>query len=77
VRMFWTPVGLETLRQYPRLFNRGALEAKLAEYETAAEQSSDSEFAVTEQVAPPPVIDAPERTERGAVEGGPAIGGAG
>jgi hypothetical protein len=42
VRMFWTPVGLETLRQYPHLFNRGALEAKLAEYEAAAEQSSDS-----------------------------------
>jgi hypothetical protein len=37
----------------------------------------DSEFAVTEQVAPPPVIDAPERTEHSAVERGPAIGRAG
>ena len=36
--------------------------------------AEDSEFAVTEQLAPPPVIEAPERSEHGAVERGPAIG---
>ncbi|MET7426482.1 hypothetical protein [Dactylosporangium sp. NPDC005555] len=42
VRLFWTPVGLRTLRQHPHLFNRGALEATLAEYEAAAERSGQT-----------------------------------
>ncbi|MFC4042098.1 hypothetical protein ACFO1B_27020 [Dactylosporangium siamense] len=39
VRLFWTPVGLRMLRRHPHLFNRGALEATLAQYEAAAERS--------------------------------------